>query len=606
MNLGVSKYILFVVAIFFLGIIINWKIPKEKKDNLSRKTKVTGFRIATGYIALITNPIVIKSFAGEVLSQLASSILDFISLVSITVGILEIILSMRFKEFIDKTNSSFQPIFDAIHDFKKEHIKIYNLTQLDAFTKQDPIFNHKIVKQEGYLHIASLMRDFDIVLSGKLILRSYDQFLNILDLLTDMLDATYHITIIDHINVSEIPATMSGGYSFIEKYSSVINKLINKVKSCKRIVIVDREEDIENEKLLLLLFSQLDAIPTLYFTDKLINPKNRVVDNKHFNNRTRILITKNECECNSSNSCVYCYSIKFVSPYNGKLSEDLFKSELDVLKSNPTYSGKFQNYVKIFHSQKKEYITNFENDKKLFLIDYSKTVNLTKDTIFAKLPPDKEKYYSLYKDVNTEWTENLKLDKPTNIYGCDTTILDNEIEGWLNRPFYQYILKQNGKVAEELNKKQKTLKRFFILDKVRESKIQTLTEIISEHIKNGIAVSIVPISSLINKKIKCIYDFNFIEDVCIFEIDGLRRKYDENDEKFKLIVSDRVPTYHHWEKYEKGTDMYQKIMEFKNILDSVKVDITKDNLRKILSEYRLKEVTLKEQKEKLNKYGVQK
>ena len=92
MNPAALIYALFGIILLILGILIYWKIPKETKDKFTKKTKITGFSFVTFYIFLIINPIFIKGFAGEVLSQLASSILDFISLVSITVGILEIIL----------------------------------------------------------------------------------------------------------------------------------------------------------------------------------------------------------------------------------------------------------------------------------------------------------------------------------------------------------------------------------------------------------------------------------------------------------------------------------------------------------------------------------
>lgn len=604
------RYILvYILGVIAIGVILYF-IFEKYKDKLPEKYKrsLTFLTVMALYLGVASQSRIVKLVTGQ---EYVADIIDFLSACFIIIGVFIVILSVKLEEYTDKlTQSTINPLRekiddlentlnDAIKDFKKEHIKVYNLRQLEAFTEQDPIFSNKIVKQEGYLHIASLMKDFDVVLSGKLNLRSYEQFFNILHLLATILDDSYDITIIDHVEVTKIPSTMSGGYDLIEEYSAVLDKLKAKVNNCKRIVIVDRDEDTKNENLLILLFSQIDLTSIIYLGTKnqIVDTSGHTIDSKHFTNYTRLLITKKGCDCNSADACVYCYSLKFASPYNGSLSDKLLESELTTLKVNENYSKEFPYYIRLFHKEKKENIEEFEHDKILFSIDFSRITQLYKKTIFNNLSQDKNKFYNLYQEVNAVWAENVELATPNNIYGCDTTILDNEIEDWLNRPFYQYVLKQNATIAKKLKDKKRALKRFFIIDEVRESKIQALIEILNAHIEKGIDVSIVQAQKLPEKSIKYIYDFNYIENVCIFEIAGLRRKYVDN--KFKLIVSDKNPTYPCWKKYDKGSDMYTEIAKFTGILSTVAVEITKDNIEKNVKKYISPEISSEQQEEKL-------
>lgn len=609
-------YLLAIVIVISLILLIRWKI----KDKLPKKIQeIPVLFIVSTYIGIFGNSLIVKPLTGQ---EYASLIADYFSVCALVFGIINLLLSYSFDAFAEKLEkNTIKPLKEkidnfeekqetAIREFKNEHIKVYNIKQLEAFTKDDPIFRHEIVKQEAYLHIASLMKDFEIVLGGKLLLRSYDQFLNILNLLlsSGIAEGTYSITIIDHIDVENIPTTVSEGYLQIERYTESLHKLIDlTVKaggSCKRIVVVNNEAELKDEKLLFLLFSQLNKNYNVYLIAH--NSSQRTnIPIEYIRDRTRILITKNNCHCGGSElpDCAYCYSINFASPYNTKaLNEDL-ERDLNVLKNAPGTRYLYKNYLKIFHNDNlleelsnPEKLNSLDKDQKLFdqitaAADHTANSEIEVKTIFGD--NQKSSYY-LYKSVKEKWDENLSSKPSSNVYSCETNILNNEIESWLNRPFYQYVLKQNKALAESLMTVDCNFSRIFIIDKVRKSKKRTFMKILDIHLKAKIKISIVPVKRLIEKGVSFIYDYNYIEGQTIFEIAGLRRsletklnhKSGTNEQEYRLIVDDKAPANPCWKPYRKDgehKEIYEAIEKFHAILMSEIIEVTKDNIHALFS-----------------------
>lgn len=567
------------IVVFIVGIVVIARIfnSDNRMQKLLRDKHINELRSYAGWIAFISTfgSIFIADSMPPRIQHLGWAVAILSAIICVLDFLIQHILDKtltplknRFDDTLtplaENLANKIKPLEDYMNEYKKDHLRHFNLKNLECFKSNNPIFSNSIVKRTGMLYINSLTHDYYNAIEGQMKIRDMDHMLQMLGIIADEANGKkYEIRIIEDIDTKHLPHKLSDGHHIINAYQEVIADLASKAQSpLHRISIFPGKDDLSNEDLLLMLFRQRHPCiqRRLLFSDRYFPDKEKR-EYTSFAGQLMITIKPSECVCSTSDSdCSYCYAIQYHSPFDARY-----------LKSQ---SGSGFLYVK-----HKDTLHNgehpFERVYKLLAFDLKEKASIAynQEAPFAYLENDPRDFYMLFYNVFQQWEKVHESENPKNIFACDTTILDNDIDDWLNRPFYEYVLSESRKVAEHISRvtnNRSSFTRVFVIDKIRKSKIDALFKVIDAH-GDKFNILLAPVSALFENNLSCIRDCTLFEEGPAYEIIGLRRsiippKRDAHDNdvpaRAKLIVGDLPPVHLAWSLYNFESDEHKQLVTF--------------------------------------------